>query len=95
MTIKPNKFKLISHKMELKVQMNHSWVKQWGGNLLLALLAAVLGLGMEAALASPNTAAAQEKAARRYIQISCRSFEDGALLGRLLAQYRFWTVSDR
>jgi glutathione peroxidase len=49
--------------MELKVQMNHSWVKQWGGNLLLALVAAVLGLGMEAALASTNTASGQEKAA--------------------------------
>jgi glutathione peroxidase len=62
-TIRPNKFKLISHKMELKVQMNHSRVKQWGGNLLLALVAAVLGLGMEAALASPNTASSADKVA--------------------------------
>ena len=49
--------------MELKVQMNHSWVKQWGGNLLLALVAAVLGLGMEAALASPSTVANPDKVA--------------------------------
>ena len=41
-TIRSNKFKLISHKMNFKVQMNHSWVKQWGVNLVLAVLAAVL-----------------------------------------------------
>jgi glutathione peroxidase len=37
------------------VQMNHSWVKQWGPSLLLALVAAVLGLGLEVAQASPQT----------------------------------------
>ena len=56
-TIRSNKFKLISHKMNFKVQMNHSWVKQWGANLVLAVLAAVLGLGLETAQASPPTAA--------------------------------------
>lgn len=54
MTIRTNKFKLISHKMDFQVQMNHSWVKQWGPGLLMALLAAVLGLGLEAAQASPQ-----------------------------------------
>ncbi len=54
MTIWANKFKLISHKMDFQVQMNHSWVKQWGPGLLMALLAAVLGLGLEAAQASPQ-----------------------------------------
>ena len=54
MTIQTNKFKLISHKMNFEVQMNHSWVKQWGPGLLMALLAAVLGLGLEAAQASPQ-----------------------------------------
>lgn len=49
-----NKFKLSSHKMNFQVQMNHSWVKQWGPSLLLALVAAVLGLGLEAAQASPQ-----------------------------------------
>ena len=34
--------------------MNHSWVKQWGPSLLLALVAAVLGFGLEAAQASPQ-----------------------------------------
>ncbi len=43
--------------MNFKVQMNHSRVKQWGVNLVLAVLAAVLGLGLEAAQASPQTAA--------------------------------------
>jgi glutathione peroxidase len=51
------KFKLISHKMDFQVQMNHSWVKQWGPGLLLALVAAVLGLGLEAAQASPQKGA--------------------------------------
>ena len=49
-----NKFKLISHKMNFQVQMNHSWVKQWGPGLLMALLAALLGLGLESAQASPQ-----------------------------------------
>ena len=56
MTIDPNKFKLISHKMDLKVQMNHAWVKQWGDHLALAMLAAVLSLGFEMAQASTQTA---------------------------------------
>lgn len=57
-TMWPNKFKLISHKMEFQVQMNNSWVKQWAGRLALALLAAVLGLGLQSALASPLPGAA-------------------------------------
>jgi glutathione peroxidase len=48
------KFKLIGHKMNFEVQMNHSWVKQWGPSLLMAILAAVLGLGIESAQASPQ-----------------------------------------
>ena len=53
-TIRSNKFKLISHKMNFQVQMNHSWVKQWGNRLVLLALAAVLGLGLQAAQASPQ-----------------------------------------
>lgn len=56
-TIRTNKFKLISHKMNFKVQMNHSWVKQWGANLALAALAAVLGLGLQSAQAGPQNPA--------------------------------------
>ena len=56
MTIKRNKFKLISNKMSFQVQMNHSSVKKWGVNLALVALAAMLGLGLEAAQASPQTA---------------------------------------
>ena len=56
MTIKRNKFKLISHKMSFQVQMNHFPVKKWGVNLVLVALAAMLGLGLEAAQASPQTA---------------------------------------
>lgn len=43
--------------MNFQVQMNHSWVKQWGGTLLMAALAALLGLGLDAAQASPQTPA--------------------------------------
>lgn len=57
MTIRRNEFKLISYKMNFQVQMNHSWVKQWGGTLLMAALAALLGLGLDAAQASPQTPA--------------------------------------
>ena len=56
MTIASNEFKLISHKMNFKVQMNHTWVKQWGVNLVLAVLAAALGLGLQVAQASPPAA---------------------------------------
>ncbi len=49
-----NEFKLISHKIDFQVQMNHSWVKQWGPSLLMAVLAAVLGLGLQTAQASPQ-----------------------------------------
>jgi glutathione peroxidase len=42
--------------MDLKVQMNHAWVKQWGDHLALAMLAAVLSLGFEMAQASTQTA---------------------------------------
>lgn len=52
-----NKFKLTGHKIDFKVQMNHSWVKQWGGSLLMAVLAAVLGLGLDMAQANPQAAA--------------------------------------
>ena len=55
-TIKRNKFKLISHKMSIQVQMNHSLVKKWGLNWVLVALAAMLGLGLAAAQASPQTA---------------------------------------
>ena len=37
--------------------MNHSWVKQWGPSLLMALVAAVLGFGIESAQASPQKGA--------------------------------------
>ena len=40
--------------MEFEVQMNHSWVEKWGGRLTLAMLAALLGLGIETAQASPQ-----------------------------------------
>ena len=56
MTIHTNKFKLISHKMNFEVQMNHSWVNHWMGRLAMAVVAAMLGLGLEAAqAASPST----------------------------------------
>ncbi len=56
MTIRTNKFKLISHKMNFEVQMNHSWVNHWLGRLVMAAVAAALGLGLEAAqAASPQT----------------------------------------
>lgn len=55
-TAQKNKFKLTSHKIDFKVQMNHSWVKQWGTGLLMAVCAAVLGLGLDVAQASPQTA---------------------------------------
>lgn len=59
MTICSKKFKLISHKMIFLVQMNHSRVKQWGASLVTALLAALLGLGLDSAQASsPNTGSA-------------------------------------
>jgi len=55
-TIHTNKFKLISHKMNFEVQMNHSWVNHWMGRLAMAVVAAMLGLGLEAAqAASPST----------------------------------------
>jgi len=45
--------------MDFQVQMNHSRVKQWGASLVMALLAAALGLGLESAQASsPTTASA-------------------------------------
>jgi len=56
-TIRTNKFKLISHKIDFQVHMNHSWVKQWGTTLLMALIAAALSVGLEAAQASPQTKA--------------------------------------
>lgn len=48
-----NEFKLIGHKMNFQVQMNHEWVNHWMGRLFMALLAAALGLGIE--LAQANT----------------------------------------
>jgi len=42
--------------MNFKVQMNHSWVNHWMGRLAMAVVAAMLGLGLEAAqAASPST----------------------------------------
>ena len=55
-TIRSNKFKLISHKMSFEVQMSHSSVKKWGVNLILVALAAMQGLGLEAAQAATQTA---------------------------------------
>jgi len=52
--MRTNKFKLISHKMNFQVQMNHSWVKQWGPSLLMAMLIAALSFGLEVAQASPQ-----------------------------------------
>jgi glutathione peroxidase len=40
--------------MDFKVQMNHSWVNQWIGRLAMALLAAVLGLGIQVVQAGPS-----------------------------------------
>ncbi len=54
MTIRSNKFKLISHKIDFQVQMNHSWVNQWGTTLVMAFIAAALSLGLEGAQASPQ-----------------------------------------
>jgi glutathione peroxidase len=51
-----NEFKLFGHKMNFEVQMNHSWVNHWIGRLAMALVAAALGLALEAAhAASPPT----------------------------------------
>ena len=42
--------------MNFEVQMNHSWVNHWMGRLAMAVVAAMLGLGLEAAqAASPST----------------------------------------
>ena len=42
--------------MNFEVQMNHSWVNHWMGRLAMAVVAALLGLGLEAAqAASPPT----------------------------------------
>ena len=43
--------------MDFQVQMNHSWVKQWDASLLMAIVAAMLGLGLESVQASPQKAA--------------------------------------
>lgn len=43
--------------MRFQVQRIHSWVKQRGVNLVLVTLTAMLGLGLKAAQASPQTAA--------------------------------------
>ena len=59
MTSVAKKFKLISHKADFKVQMNHSWVNHWVGRLAMALLAASLGLGIQQVqAAAPADAAA-------------------------------------
>jgi glutathione peroxidase len=60
-TIRSNKFKLTSHKMSFKVQMNHSRLKQWGARWALAGMAAVFGLGLgwgAAQASTPTTAPA-------------------------------------
>lgn len=61
MTICINEFKLISHKMNFKVQMNHSWVNSCIGSLTMALMAAVLGLGIDVAHAGTTAAPASSK----------------------------------
>lgn len=53
-----NKFKLIGHKMDFQVQMNNTWVKQWATRMVLAMLAAVLGLGLQAAQANQTQSSA-------------------------------------
>ncbi len=47
--------------MNFKVQMNHSWVNSFVGRWTMALLAAVLGLGIDAAHADTPTAPASSK----------------------------------
>jgi glutathione peroxidase len=49
--------------MNFEVQMNHAWVNHWIGRLILALLAAALGLGIEGAQANTPVAAAASPAA--------------------------------
>ena len=61
MTIQPFEFKLCGHKMDFQVQSNHSRVSSWVGICTAALMAAVMGLGLEMAhaaqaMATPNQA---------------------------------------
>ena len=61
MTSVAKKFKLISHKIDFKVQMNHSWVNSCIGSLTMALMAAVLGLGIDVAHAGTTAATSANK----------------------------------
>lgn len=61
MTSCSNGFKLISHKMDFKVQMNHSWVNFCIGRWTMALWVAVLGLCIDAAHADTPTAPVSSK----------------------------------
>jgi len=55
-TIARIKFKLISHKMNIQVQMSYIRVNPWIAHLTWALLAAVLGLGVQMAQAATTPA---------------------------------------
>jgi glutathione peroxidase len=55
-TMKAIEFKLISHKMNFQVQMNHLRVNPWVSRLAWAVLAAVLGLAVQMAQAASPAA---------------------------------------
>jgi glutathione peroxidase len=56
-TMKSIEFKLISHKMNIQVQMNHLRVKPWIARWVWALVAAVIGLAVQMAQAASPPAA--------------------------------------
>lgn len=56
-TIDKNKFKLISHKTDFKVQMNHSLVNNLINRVLLAMFLLSAALGFEAVQANTNAPA--------------------------------------
>jgi len=57
-TIDKNEFKLISHKIDFKVQMNHYLVKNVINRVLLALILASAAVGFEAVQANTTTPSA-------------------------------------
>ncbi len=58
MTIDKNKFKLFSHKIDFKVQMNHYLVKNVINRVLLALILASAAVGFEAVQANTTAPSA-------------------------------------
>ena len=58
MTIDKNEFKLISHKIDFKVQMNHYLVKNVINRVLLALILASAAVGFEAVQANTTAPSA-------------------------------------